>query len=105
MTTVFSNPNTARWGRRIIFALAAIGALLLARGDNLDGSHDYLGAIIIALLIIGIEVILEIWDRKKPAGNNASQADGSYWKCGHCSEMNPQFLASCARCGTARGTR
>lgn len=69
MTTVFSNPRNASWGRRLAFLAAIVGVWLLARGPITYGSragqHDYKGAWIMTIVLVAILVVLEVWSRRR----------------------------------------
>jgi hypothetical protein len=64
MTTVFSNPRHAAWGRRLAFLAAIAGVWLLARGPITygprAGQHDYAGAWIMTICLLVIALAIEL---------------------------------------------
>lgn len=107
MTTVFSNPNNARWGRRLAFALAILGVWLLARGPivGTDGQHDWKGAAYMTVFLVIIAGVIELWERKKQRPVAPSlDANIARWRCVNpgCGAMNAASVNTCMACGTAR---
>lgn len=69
MTTIFSNPRNASWGRRLAFLAAIIGVWLLARGPITygprAGEHDYKGAWIMTIVLVAIALAIEVIARRQ----------------------------------------